>query len=71
MSIINLKYQKITTKVHIKVFTIDIISTDSAALSTFFHAIEAPAGKKICFLKENNKEISFELIIYVSSLFQC
>lgn len=46
---------------------IDIISTDSAALSASFQATEAPARKSF-FLKENNKEISLELVIHVSSL---
>lgn len=46
---INLKYQKIRARVHFEVFMIDVISTDSAAWSASFHAIEAPAGKKALF----------------------
>lgn len=49
MPMINLKYQKIRARVHFEVFMIDVISTDSAAWSASFHAIEAPAGKKLCF----------------------
>lgn len=67
MPMINLKYQKIRARVHFEVFMIDVISTDSAAWSASFHAIEAPAGKKLCFLKENKKEILFQLTIHVSS----
>lgn len=50
MSMIHLKYQKIRARVHFKVFMIDIISTDSAAWSASFHAIEAPAGKSFVFI---------------------